>query len=148
MDAEVLDGTVVDGDPVADEGERVIATDQPAEDAEVVDEVVAVDAGDPVTASGMMPGEANLNGGPAAVTDDAGLHDRWQQAQLGFIDDPYAAAAEARSIAESAIEAHVEALRARQSQLDAWQSDAQPDTEVLRAAMQGYRDLVTSLVEE
>jgi len=122
-----------------------VATDQPAEDAVVVDEPVAVGA---ATTGGMLPGEASIDSAPLSVEGGEGLRDRWQQAQLGFIDDPYAAAAQARGIAEAAIEAHIEALRARQAELDAWQSEMNPDTEVLRAAMQGYREMVTTLVEE
>jgi hypothetical protein len=64
---------------------------------------------------------------------------------LGFIDDPRGATDAARTIAGEALESHIDALRARAAELDSWQGDSSPDTEVLRAAMRGYRDLVATL---
>ena len=46
-----------------------------------------------------------------------------------------------------AVEARISALRDRQTALDGWQSEATPDTEVLRAAIQGYRDMLHSLTD-
>jgi hypothetical protein len=44
-----------------------------------------------------------------------------------------------------AVEARIAALRDRQTALDGWQNEATPDTEILRAAIKGYRDMLNSL---
>ena len=93
----------------------------------------------------MRPGDAPVSETMAPPVDAAAIHERWQQAQLSFIDDPQAAAEAARAIATEVLENHIELLRARQAELDSWQGDSAPDTEILRAAMRGYRDMVTSL---
>jgi hypothetical protein len=101
------------------------------------------------TSEGMRPGDATgLESPPAEAAASPQLQERWQQAQLGFIDDPRGSTDIARSIASEAIEAHISSLRARQSQLDEWQGRDEPDTEVLRAAIRGYRDLFASLTSE
>ncbi|HEY2794472.1 MAG TPA: hypothetical protein VGJ28_19070 [Micromonosporaceae bacterium] len=93
----------------------------------------------------MRPGEAPVPGADVVDIDTDGLHDRWQQAQLGFIDDPRSSTADAHAIAADAVEAHITALRDRLTALDGWQQESTPDTEVLRAAMQGYRGLIDAL---
>ena len=118
-----LTDTTVDGEPVID--------------GHIVEPVAVT--------SGMRPGDAPLSETMTPPADAAEVHERWQQAQLGFIDDPQAATEAARAIATEALESHIEALRARQAELDSWQGEGAPDTEVLRAAMRGYRDMVTSL---
>jgi hypothetical protein len=128
-----------------------VLSDEPVNDATPADstEVVGVLAGGATgVASGLHPGEADVPVAGAALANSDGFRDRWQQAQLGFIDDPRAAAESARSLAAEVLEAHITTLRDRQQQLDAWQTEATPDTEVLRAAIRAYRDMITSLVEE
>jgi hypothetical protein len=100
------------------------------------------------TAVGMMPGDAPVVDAPAQQMANAeATHDRWQQIQLGFIDDPRGSVESARSLVVEAVEARISALRDRQTALDGWQSEATPDTEVLRAAIQGYRDMLNSLTD-
>lgn len=70
----------------------------------------------------------------------------WDRAQLGFIDDPRAATEGAAEIAAAAVKAVTRSLAARLGELDAWQNDASgADTELMRKAMRGYRDLIGSL---
>ncbi|HEY9484126.1 MAG TPA: hypothetical protein VIR00_14300, partial [Micromonosporaceae bacterium] len=99
------------------------------------------------TAVGMMPGDAPVPDAPPQVPNADATHDRWQQIQLGFIDDPRGSVESARSLVVEAVEARISALRDRQTALDGWQSEATPDTEVLRAAIQGYRDMLHSLTD-
>jgi hypothetical protein len=97
--------------------------------------------------SGLHPGEAGIAPVVVGPTSDeaAGVHGRWQEVQLGFIDDPRAAAEQARAIVSDAIEAHIASLRQNLDRLDGWQGSQSPDTELLRAAVQGYRDLLGKL---
>ena len=100
-------------------------------------------------ASGMRPGEAAPIGvvapHAASAADPADVAERWQRIQIGFIDDPRGAADAARAMVAEAIEARIEALREQQRALDGWESHERPDTEVLRAAVRGYRDLHAGL---
>jgi hypothetical protein len=98
------------------------------------------------SAGAMRPGDAEVPAAGAGPLGDVDtLRDRWQQAQLGFIDDPQESVRTARTIAGEALEAHVARLRERLDSLDSWQQSQSPDTEVLRAAMRGYRTVVESL---
>jgi hypothetical protein len=128
---------VVVPEPAADETAPVIPT-QP-DGAEVAAAAVS---------GGMHPGEADVAVATATAVDADALHDRMQQAQMTFIDDPRGATEAARALAGEALEAHIAALRARSEQLDTWTGDDAPDTEVLRAAMRAYRDVIASLTEE
>ncbi len=149
-DVNANDDSVMGDDSATDDSaidDNAVLTD--AVVAPVADETTDADDADVTDAAaptGLLPGEAPLANTTTAVSvDDPALHERWQQAQLSFIDDPRAATESARSIAAEALEAHISALQARQSELDSWQNDGSPDTEVLRAAMRGYRDLVDHL---
>jgi len=102
----------------------------------------------PVGDAGMMPGEAPVVGVASMAAPDAqATHDRWQQVQLGFIDDPRASVEAARAMVAEAVEARIDAIRGRQAALDAWQSEQSPDTEVLRAAMRSYREMLNSMTD-
>ena len=103
---------------------------------------------------------------PAAVADldqplrraDNELLARWQQVQIGFIDDPHAAVADAADLVERAGRALTEALEQRQRQMRTmWEHspangpaaprDSSADTERLRQMMQGYRVLFNELCQ-
>jgi len=74
------------------------------------------------------------------------LQAEWDRVQLGFIDDPRAAAVGAAEIAAGAVQAVTRELAARLGELDAWQDHTSSgDTELMRKAMRGYRELVGSL---
>jgi hypothetical protein len=150
--AVVVVGEVVDEDGYAGRApdEQVAPHEQVAADEQVIngEQVIDGQVVEQVTPSGnMRPGDAPLSEAAGSLVDSAALRERWQQAQLGFIDDPHGSATAARAIAAESLEGHIAALRARQTELDSWQDDAAPDTEVLRAAMRGYRDLVASFTE-
>jgi hypothetical protein len=99
------------------------------------------------------------------LSDAAGLHARWQEAQAQFVDDPREALSDAADLVEQTAQAVVGTLNQRQRQLrllwdhgsaDADELSAQgsepapaahgrSDTERLRLVMQRYRDLFTEL---
>ncbi|MEV4493085.1 hypothetical protein AB0K04_23585 [Micromonospora coxensis] len=71
-----------------------------------------------------------------------GFRDRWRDVQLRFVDDPRAAAGEAQSLVEEAIQALSAALSAQKRHLGAWQDAGSADTEQLRVAVRQYRDFL------
>jgi hypothetical protein len=175
-DVRADDGTaVVDGAPAVDADYVAVGVAEPLTESEAADiaevdglapapvDAVPVDAEAAADADatpeadatreaeatpvGMMPGDAPVVDTPPTMPNADEVHDRWQQIQLGFIDDPRGSVESARSLVVESVEARISALRDRQSALDGWQSEATPDTEVLRAAIQGYRDLLNSLTE-
>jgi hypothetical protein len=76
-------------------------------------------------------------------TDTAqGFRDRWRDVQLRFVDDPQAAAGEAQSLVEEAIQALSSALAAQKTTLGGWQDAGSADTEQLRMAVRNYRDFL------
>ncbi|MFJ2083461.1 hypothetical protein ACIOBK_13055 [Micromonospora chokoriensis] len=76
-------------------------------------------------------------------TDTAqGFRDRWRDVQLRFVDDPHAAAGEAQSLVEEAIQALSSALAAQKNTLGGWQDAGSADTEQLRMAVRNYRDFL------
>ncbi|MEV4766561.1 hypothetical protein AB0J89_28430 [Micromonospora chokoriensis] len=76
-------------------------------------------------------------------TDTAqGFRERWRDVQLRFVDDPHAAAGEAQSLVEEAIQALSSALAAQKNTLGGWQDAGSADTEQLRMAVRNYRDFL------
>ncbi|MGW5579931.1 hypothetical protein [Micromonospora chokoriensis] len=71
-----------------------------------------------------------------------GFRDRWRDVQLRFVDDPHAAAGEAQSLVEEAIQALSSALAAQKTTLGGWQDAGSADTEQLRMAVRNYRDFL------
>ncbi|RQW96644.1 hypothetical protein [Micromonospora inaquosa] len=71
-----------------------------------------------------------------------GFRDRWRDVQLRFVDDPQAAAGEAQSLVEEAIQALSSALAAQKNTLGGWQDAGSADTEQLRMAVRNYRDFL------
>ncbi|MEV4659866.1 hypothetical protein [Micromonospora sp. NPDC049301] len=70
------------------------------------------------------------------------FRDRWRDVQLRFVDDPKAAAGEAQSLVEEAIQALASALAAQKNALGGWQDAGSADTEELRMAVRRYRDFL------
>jgi hypothetical protein len=166
VDSSATDSDAVDGSPLYDQAadeapvspadnvnEDYVALGV-AEPVEPAGEGTATDDGMPAATdaegetAGMMPGDAPVVAPTAAAATGADSQERWQQVQLGFIDDPRGSVESARLLVVEAVEEKIAALRDKQNALDAWQNDASPDTEVLRATMQGYRDLLTSLSDD
>ncbi|WP_330465609.1 hypothetical protein [Micromonospora zamorensis] len=119
-------------------------------------EMVDPDAdGEPVTTDGTstslesagtsQPAGSTVAAGAATLldTDTAqGFRDRWRDVQLRFVDDPQAAAGEAQSLVEEAIQALSSALAAQKTTLGGWQDAGSADTEQLRMAVRNYRDFL------
>ncbi|MDG4805875.1 hypothetical protein O7634_03785 [Micromonospora sp. WMMD1120] len=91
------------------------------------------------------PAGSTVAAAPATLLDpDAaqGFRDRWRDVQLRFVDDPKAAAGEAQSLVEEAIQALSSALAAQKTALGGWQDAGSADTEQLRMAVRNYRDFL------
>ncbi|MFF0155134.1 hypothetical protein [Micromonospora sp. NPDC005203] len=91
------------------------------------------------------PAGSTVAAEPATLldTDTAqGFRDRWRDVQLRFVDDPHAAAGEAQSLVEEAIQALSSALAAQKNTLGGWQDAGSADTEQLRMAVRNYRDFL------
>ncbi|PWR05118.1 hypothetical protein DKT68_28620 [Micromonospora acroterricola] len=123
---------------------------------EMVDpDAVSPDA-DPVLAGGgagaalqsagtSRPAGSTVAAEPATLLDAdtaQGFRDRWRDVQLRFVDDPHAAAGEAQSLVEEAIQALASALAAQKNALGGWQDAGSADTEQLRMAVRRYRDFL------
>ncbi|MFG1915293.1 hypothetical protein [Micromonospora sp. NPDC048898] len=150
-------------DPTADLHRRDVApgTDPDAVTAgaagygSATPEMVDPDAdGEPVDSEGdgtlgaagtSRPAGSTVAAEPATLldTDTAqGFRDRWRDVQLRFVDDPHAAAGEAQSLVEEAIQALSSALAAQKNTLGGWQDAGSADTEQLRMAVRNYRDFL------
>ncbi|MFI1193480.1 hypothetical protein ACH4T9_09485 [Micromonospora sp. NPDC020750] len=69
------------------------------------------------------------------------FRDRWRDVQLRFVDDPKAAAGQAQSLVDEAIQALAAALAEQKNKLGDWQQTGD-DTEQLRIAVRRYRDFL------
>ncbi|MGW4502473.1 hypothetical protein ACWENR_28185, partial [Micromonospora sp. NPDC004336] len=91
------------------------------------------------------PAGSTVAAEPASLLDPAtaqGFRDRWRDVQLRFVDDPRAAAGEAQSLVDEAIQALASALSAQKNKLGGWQDAGSADTEQLRMAVRHYRDFL------
>ncbi|MFG3640607.1 hypothetical protein ACGF3C_10110 [Micromonospora sp. NPDC047762] len=148
-----------DGDPERRgdlTGDRDAATAGAAGYGSATPEMVDPDAdGEPVpgddtsttleSAGTSRPAGSTVAAEPATLldTDTAqGFRDRWRDVQLRFVDDPQAAAGEAQSLVEEAIQALSSALAAQKNTLGGWQDAGSADTEQLRMAVRNYRDFL------
>lgn len=127
--------------------------DQPVADADADpagDDMTVVGGPDAVDPPANQPGDAAAivaaaSLWPAATAED--LRERWQAAQLRFVDDPPAVAAELRDLVGEAVRTLQESLAERQRELDDAFGAAGADTERLRLAVQRYRDFHQQLLE-
>ncbi|BCJ75612.1 hypothetical protein CS0771_51560 [Catellatospora sp. IY07-71] len=148
-DVEVADDALADqaaGDDDLTGAERD-AVEAEAVDAEDVtpdaDPVVGgPDAVDPPADVDAVVAAASLWGAGAA--DD--LRERWQAAQLRFVDDPASVAAEMRDLIGETVDRLQQTLAERRQELDEAFSSAGTDTEQLRQAVQRYRDFHQQLL--
>ena len=112
------------------------ATDTAATDAATAD--ATGDGGE------LMPGDvpaeplATLWAGSAAQD----FRDRWRDVQLRFVDDPRAAAGEAKALVGEVADALAAAVAEQRSALDGWESANGGDTEELRVVVRRYRDFM------
>ncbi|RKN42023.1 hypothetical protein [Micromonospora endolithica] len=91
------------------------------------------------------PAGSTVAAEPATLFDAEtaqGFRDRWRDVQLRFVDDPKAAAGEAQSLVDEAIQALASALSAQKQKLGGWQDAGSADTEQLRMAVRQYRDFL------
>ncbi|GIJ24373.1 hypothetical protein [Micromonospora lutea] len=104
-----------------------------------------VDPDTQTPAAGAGASGSAVPAGAATLFDDAtaqGFRDRWRDVQLRFVDDPRAAAGEAQSLVEEAMQALSAALAEHRNKLGSWQEDDSSDTEQLRVAVREYRDFL------
>ncbi|PZG15390.1 hypothetical protein C1I95_19750 [Micromonospora craterilacus] len=101
-------------------------------DAQPTDDVA------PAVAEAVPVGAATLFDEPTAQR----FRDRWRDVQLRFVDDPRAAAGEAQSLVDEAMQALSAALTEHKSKLGGWQEAGSTDTEQLRVAVREYRDFL------
>ncbi|MEU8116470.1 hypothetical protein [Micromonospora sp. NPDC048947] len=163
-DADASARTVIppgstDGDPErrADlTGDRDAAAAGAAGYGSATPEMVDPDAdGEPVpsddtsptleSAGTSRPAGSTVAAEPATLLDAdtaQGFRDRWRDVQLRFVDDPQAAAGEAQSLVQEAIQALSSALAAQKNTLGGWQDAGSADTEQLRMAVRNYRDFL------
>jgi len=115
-------------------------------------DVAATDSDDSIVqdATELKPGDVEAEPVVTLMSADAaqGFRDRWRDVQLRFVDDPRAAAGEAQSLAEEAVDAMVSALTNHKNELGSWQSAEAGDTEQLRVVVRRYRDLIDRLLGE
>lgn len=110
-------------------------TERPAE----VAEPMAAEADLPVAAV-----EEPVGSRQAVTAGTRPFDERWELAQILFVDDPRAAVASARELADEAVDAVVASLRARQRALAGSEGES-ADTDALLTAMRSYRDFFGQL---
>ncbi|XRQ14692.1 hypothetical protein ACN3XK_28620 [Actinomadura welshii] len=126
----------------------------PAPESPVMDapEPVPDTAPDPIPAAGASspapapsPGPAPA-GAPAKLFDPADserFRERWRDVQSEFVDDPGEAVRKADGLASEAVDALGRAIAEHRRALsDGLEGRERPDTERLRLALRGYRDLL------
>ncbi|GGK49320.1 hypothetical protein Ppa06_62510 [Planomonospora parontospora subsp. parontospora] len=80
--------------------------------------------------------------------DPEDVRRRWQEVQVGFVDDPRRAVERADSLLDEVTAAIRSALEARASDLRSrWKNAEQADTELLRTALRDYRSVLEQLLE-
>jgi len=132
--------TPVSGTPVVDTpvpgtpGGRKPAADRPVADR----------PGPPPPRTPAEPSERFLDPGEAER-----LRKRWHEVQSGFIDDPGEAVRRADELASDAVDALGSAIAAQRRTLseDGTADRERPDTERLRLALRGYRDLLNRVID-
>ncbi|GAA4225744.1 hypothetical protein GCM10022254_08330 [Actinomadura meridiana] len=77
------------------------------------------------------------------------LRKRWHEVQSGFVDDPDGAVRRADELASDAVDALGHAIAAHRRTLseDGAADRERPDTERLRQALRGYRDLLNRVID-
>jgi len=80
----------------------------------------------------------------SSVTDD--FRDRWSEVQIGFVEDPQKSVAEADALLAEVTRAYQQAVEERRSRIAAVRQDGSADTEDLRSALLGYREIFTTMV--
>jgi hypothetical protein len=85
--------------------------------------------------------------GPLFADQDAHtFRDRWRDVQLRFVDDPKAAADDAASLVDEAVDALAASLRSQKDTLNDAAENTSNDTEQLRVRIRAYRDFLDRLL--
>jgi len=79
-----------------------------------------------------------------AVTED--FRGRWSEVQIGFVEDPQKSVAEADALLAELTRAYQQAVEERRSRISAVRQDGSADTEDLRSALLGYREILTTIL--
>ncbi|TMQ89663.1 hypothetical protein ETD83_38950 [Actinomadura soli] len=75
------------------------------------------------------------------------FRERWREVQSGFVDDPGEAVRRADGLASDAVDALGHAIAAHRRSLAEGAAKDGPDTERLRLALRGYRDLLNRVID-
>ncbi|MBL1079352.1 hypothetical protein JK358_33600 [Nocardia sp. 2] len=89
------------------------------------------------------------NGGDRllAEADMGRLRDQWREVQTRFVDDPQDAVTKADQLVDNTIQQLTQSCAQRREDLSQrWSRGESADTEALRQALRGYRDLFDQLV--
>ncbi|MEO3824065.1 hypothetical protein [Actinomadura sp. B10D3] len=101
---------------------------------------------DPVAAESPAP----ASGTPAALLDPAEgerFRERWREVQSAFVDDPAESVRKADGLASEAVDALGRTIAAHRRALsEALEKGGHADTERLRQALRGYRELLDRIV--
>jgi hypothetical protein len=101
----------------------------------------------PVTGDGAAPAtQDEVAAAEFVAAAETGFQERWREIQLRFVDDPSDAASEAERLVGEAIDTITATLSSRKTEIDAWGTAEQPDTEELRLVIRRYRELLDQLV--
>ncbi|NUR25508.1 MAG: hypothetical protein HOV83_06605 [Catenulispora sp.] len=151
-------GELADADEPAgfaepDEADEVVEADDytPADEFTEPSDIVAVeepDYPDYATPSVAQPSATQSDASEpllaSTVTD--GFRDRWSEVQIGFVEDPQKSVAEADALLAEVTRAYQQAVEERRSRISAVRQDGSADTEDLRSALLGYREIFTTMV--
>jgi hypothetical protein len=111
---------------------------------EAVPVPVPVGAADTTAGTAAKPGsvtEPNL-GSLFGEADAQSFHERWRDVQLRFVDSPREATTEAARLVDEAVDKLTASLRAQKGAV----SGESDDTEQLRVALRGYRDILNRIL--
>lgn len=101
--------------------------------------------------NGVVTGERVENNGGQSIPgapDTDKLREQWREVQTTFVDDPRDAVTRADDLVSGALQQLTDGYAQRLQELESrWSSDNDTDTEALRQALRGYRDLFDQLVK-
>jgi len=141
-DTVVAADTTTDAYPTTDADSTTDVQEDELAAGEPVPVPVPVGAAD--TAGAAKPGsvsEPDL-GSLFGEADAQSFQERWRDVQLRFVDSPKDATAEAAALVDEAVDKLTASLRARKDSV----SNDSDDTEELRVALRGYREILNNVL--
>ncbi|WP_067686047.1 hypothetical protein [Nocardia jejuensis] len=101
----------------------------------------------PSPGTGSVPAAGDDGSRLLAEADQRRLREEWREVQTQFVDDPKDAVSRADTLVDDAIRQLTDSCAQRRQQLESgWSQGQDVDTEALRQALRGYRDLFDQLV--